>query len=167
MKLRHVILSRDFLGSLVAALAVLFVFYPVVTNDFAKDLYTIGISVLAIVFSVYFAALAVIISAGDNEFIKYLEQKGRYTRLITTFRFSLIVLFLALIYSLAIYTLTSFWQTKNIPTQSVWFTFVFTWLSLYGLFASAMSSLDAINYAKYRTIFLKADRGKTPGTDSN
>lgn len=154
MKLKNIIVSRDFLGALCVALIASAIFFPSVKNEFAKDLYSVDISVLSIVFSVYFAALAIIISSGDNEFIHYLEKNGYYGVIVNSFKFSLLALFVALIYSCFIYTLTAFWVSNNLADQNTTYLFLFVFLFLYGLFATAISSLDAIKYSEYRVKFL-------------
>lgn len=155
MKIKSIFLSWDIILSIV--ISVLFYFNVPCLIDivFAKDLYSIGISVLSIVFSVYFAALAIIISAGDNEFVKFLEEdENLYSELIFTFKFSLIILFIALIYSIILYIQTPFKISQDIKFQNRIFVVIFSFLFFYGLFASLNATLDSIKFAKYRTKFL-------------
>ncbi len=44
-----------------------------VSNDLVAGYYSIGISVLSIVFSIYFAALAIIIASPPDDFVKFME----------------------------------------------------------------------------------------------
>ena len=168
LKPREIIMSWDFLASLIIAGFSYFLFRPEIKSDFAKDMYGIGISVLAIVFSVYFAALAIIISSGDNEFVEFLETRGYYSIIIGAFQFSLAVLFIALIYSVVAYTITAYNSSNQISSQPiVWFC-LFMFLFPYGLFATANSSLDAIKYAEYRVKFLLSrKKGLTKDKESN
>jgi hypothetical protein len=161
MKPRNIFISWDFISASLIALVSYFLLQPSIHNDFAKDLYGIGISVLAIVFSVYFAALAIIISSGDNDFLEYLEKKGFYSVIISVFRFSLMTLFIALVYSIFVYTITSFWLSNQVKTQSIWYFCIFTFLFPYSLFATTNSSLDAINYSRYRVKFLLFKQQRT------
>src|ERR1041384_3873475 len=86
------------------ATVALYVFMPEqISNGFARDLYGVGISVLSIVFSIFVAALAIIMSASDDEFLKFLESDGLYTLLLWGFKFTLFLLFVALMYSLILY----------------------------------------------------------------
>jgi glucan phosphoethanolaminetransferase (alkaline phosphatase superfamily) len=126
-----------------------------VNNAFAKDIYGVGISVLSIVFSVYFAALAIIISSSDDSFIMFLEEEGDYTALISSFKFSLSILFFALLYSLIIFSVTSAWIVQECKMQSFWYLVGFSLLFLWGLFAAFNATRDSIMYAQYRARFLK------------
>src|SRR5262245_61894272 len=107
MKIRSVLMSWDILAAAIIAVVLYFVLPDRVNNAFASTLYGVGITVLSIIFSVYFAALAIIISSGDNDFIHFLEEKGSYTRLINSFRFSLILLFVSLISSIIMSIITA------------------------------------------------------------
>ena len=158
MKTRDIFLAWDFLGALCVAGLVFVFFAPSVSNTFVKDLYGVGISVLSIVFSVYFAALAIIISSGDNDFVRYLQSRGYYRNIIDAFKLTLIILFLALIYSIVIYSLTSAWLNRNAGEQNVFWFIVFAFCFTYGLFATANSVLNAIKYAEFRVKFLMMKR---------
>jgi len=154
MKIKYILLSWDFITALLLAIVSFFALPYWVSSTFAKDIYGVGISVLSIVFSVYFAALAIIMSSSDDDFVKFLEEEKQYTTIISSFEFSLLVLFLALVYSLGLYAFTSFWLTNNCINQELWWMVAFTFLFFYGLFAAVSSTRDAINYSKYRTKFL-------------
>jgi len=155
MKIKAIFISWDLILSVMIAVLFYLLLPNLIDIAFAKDLYGIGISVLSIVFSVYFAALAIIISSGDNEFVKFLEEdENLYSELIFTFKFSLIILFIALIYSILLYIQCSFKISQNIKLQSSVFLVIFTFLFFYGLFASLNATFDSIKYAKYRTKFL-------------
>lgn len=158
--IKNIILSWDFGLAVALALASWLLLPGWVSNVLAKDLYTIGINVLAIVFSVFFAALAIIISSSDNDFINFLEEFGDYTKIISTFQFSLLVLFVALIYSLIMYALTSAWMVDKFVEQPRISVVAFIFLALYGLFAAFSSARDSITYSKLRAKFLTA-RHKT------
>ena len=154
MKIKYILLSWDFIGAALLGIGVFFILPTWVSSSFAKDLYAIGISVLSIVFSVYFAALAIIMSSSDDDFIKFLEEEEQYTTIVSSFEFSLLILFLALIYSLGIYAFSSFWLTNNWSNQEKSWISVFIFLFFYGLFAAFNSTRDAIKYSKFRTKFL-------------
>lgn len=131
-------------------------------TDLAKDYYGIGISVLSIVFSVFFAALAVIITASDDDFVSFLDAEGDYTELIFNFRFTLGLLFFALIYSLALYAYTAARISNSVKHQRSPFVIAFSFLFLWALFAAACSAYDAIKYAEYRKKFLQKKREQAP-----
>lgn len=157
MKLRNIIWSWDFIFSLVAAGLTYLLLPHWVSNEFAKDLYSIGISVLSIVFSVYFAALAIIMSSSDDAFIRFLEEKKQYTTIIQSFELSLAVLFVALIFSIGIYASTSFWISTQCAGQRVWWLIAFAFLFFYGMLTAASSTLNAITYSKFRSRFLSTE----------
>lgn len=159
MKIKQIVVSWDFLVAVLISVITAYIFPGDISNNFAKDIFSIGISVLSIVFSVYFAALAIIISSGDNKFIQFLEDDGgHYSILIGTFKFSLMVLFIALIISLLFYGYSSSISEKKQVLQPSWMFILFLFMFLYGLFATLCSTLDAIKYAKFRTRFLLAER---------
>jgi hypothetical protein len=163
IKPKQIFFSWDFAISLLVAFASFLLLKNSVSNDFSKDIYGIGISVLSIVFSVYFAALALIITSGDDDFIHFLEEKGDYTGIIDTFKFSLLSLFLALIYSIIAYTFTAAkiyesQSEKMHGSQPEVFICVFSFLFSYGLFAALSATLDSISYAMFRARFLKINR---------
>lgn len=156
MKAKDVLWSWDFILALVLTIATWLMLPHWVRNEFAHDLYGIGISVLSIVFAVFFAALAIIISSSDDDFVRYLEKDGDYTKIVATFQFSLATLFLALIYSLIMYAFTSAWLSQKFQSQPYWWLVIFGFLFSYGLFAALNSTFDSIQYAKYRVRYLIA-----------
>lgn len=155
MKIKDVLISWDLISAIFIAGILCIIVPQDIPKNFAKDITGIEITVLAIVFSVYFAALAVIISSGDDDFIRFLQQEGDYLAIICTFRFTLVLIFISLIFSIAYYSVLSYQpcliETKvsRIPLLMVAFTFI------YSLFATLNSSLDAITYARYRGEYLK------------
>ena len=46
-------------------------------------------------------------TSGDDEFVHFLEENGDFTAIVDTFRFSLLLLFGALVYSIIVYIYTS------------------------------------------------------------
>jgi hypothetical protein len=155
MKLRSIIWSWDFLCAISFTIVIALILPCKVSNEFAHDLYGIGISVLSIVFSVFFAALAIIISSSDDNFVRFLEENGDYSRLINSFIFTLYSLFLALLYSLSLYGLTAAWIAQECPLQPFWLLVIYCFLFLYSLFAVLYSIHDSIKYTKYRIKYLK------------
>jgi hypothetical protein len=155
MKLRRIFLSADFIVALATSALVACVLPHCLKNDLAKDYYGIGISVLSIVFSVFFAALAVIITASDDDFVMFLEETGNYSAIVGNFKFSLGLLFAALLFSIGLYAYTASRISNSVVHQiqylSVLFVFVFFW----SLFAAFNSTLDAIRYSDYRRKFVE------------
>lgn len=149
------LLAWDFLAAIACAFAVM-VFAPLwIKSDFARDIYNIGISVLAIVFSVFFAAMAIIMSASQDEFMKFLQREDLFDTLVTTFKVSLIALFVALMYSLAAFSASGYVLSNNsIHEQSRVYLAIFCFLFLYSLLATLSASLDAIRFSERRHRFL-------------
>ena len=160
MKSRDVFLSWDFAVSLAVAAGICFWLPNMISNAFAKDLYAIGISVLSIVFSVFFAALAIIISAGDNDFISFLQKGNLYSSLIQFFRFTLFLLLLSLCGSIAIYAFTSNSLDLKIITQPKWYFVIFTFFFVYSLAATCGSVGDALRYAERRVQYIERTNAK-------
>ncbi|MGB5769357.1 MAG: hypothetical protein WBM32_05725 [Crocosphaera sp.] len=162
-RVKMIVLGWDFLVSLAISLISYFAINVSISNLFAKDIYGIGISVLSIVFSVYFAALAIIIASSDDGFVDFLEKQGVYQEIIWTFRYSLFILFIGLLFSLIIYALTSAWITfsdaaRQNSLQPREYFAVFIFLFSYGLFCSLNSTLDSIKYALRRSRYLQIKR---------
>jgi len=154
-RIRNILLAPDILVSLLISFLIWYLSPSKISNEFSRDIYSVGITVLSIVFSVYFAALAIMISSSDNEFVEFLEQEGDYTALIRNFRFSLNILLFALIYSIVLYTLTTIWFYNKKIEQSEYLFVFFVFVSTYGLLTTFTASNDAINYAIYRAKFLR------------
>jgi hypothetical protein len=160
MKLKDILLSCDFLCAVIIAVFIAIISPYWLPNEFVKDLYSIGISVLSIIFSVFFAALAIMMSSSDDEFVVFLEEEGDYTKIIASFEVSLGIIFVALMYSIIIYGITSYWfVNKHINQQYYWLS-IFCFLFLYGLFAVANSALDSMIFSKYRTRFINIRKSK-------
>jgi len=155
MKIKDVIISWDFIAAIIISILFYVAAPTKIPNEFAVKLYDIGISVLSIVFSVFFAALAIIISSSDDDFVRFLDEEGDYTAIIDTFKFSLMVLFIALIYSIVLSAVTSYILSMGNKDQHTFFLALFVLLFLYGLFATLNSTYDAIKYAQYRTKYLQ------------
>lgn len=151
---KSILVSLDFIASSIISIIIFFLLKKTVANSFVKDLYSIGISVLSIIFSVYFAALSIIISSSDDNFVKFLDKIGKYRVIIRTFKLSLIILFVALLWSIFMYAFASYLIENSIKEQSKLWLMSFVFLFFYGLFAALGSTLDAIKYADTRVEFL-------------
>jgi len=143
------ILSLDTIVAMVfSAIAVLFL-PDCVDGGLCKDLLNTGISVLSIIFSIFFAALAFIISSSDDEFVLFLEEENLFTELVYSFKWTLWSLFLALMYSLVIYIIVLFKYSGNdrfcLHESAIW---IFCFMFFYSLVATMLSTKDAILYAQ-------------------
>ena len=158
MTLRRIFISVDFL--LAASASILFSYWlpDPVPNELVKDYDGVGITVLSIVFSIFIAALAVIIASSDDDFVSFLEEEGLYTAILQSYQFTLGLLFCALMYSLASYAYTAKRLTEGVHAQWQGFVSMFCFLFLWSLVAAFASTWDAMKYATYRRRFMSADR---------
>jgi hypothetical protein len=134
------------------------------SNALAKDLYGLGVTVLSIVFAVFFTALAVIMTAGGDEFVSYLRHLGVYRGIMQTFQYNLVLLFVALMYAVSGFAVTAAAADRGWRLQSSWFVVGFTFFFLYGLFAVIDSTNDAVRWSHYRIVFLEKTKAMLPPT---
>lgn len=127
-----------------------------VSGILVSEWLSMGISVLSIVFSIFFATLAFIISATDNEFIRFLEKNGDFTSIVNTFKWTLLSLFVSLIYSILLYGFVSYRVNacKGFVLNE-WFMGAFVLMFFYSLVATILSTNDAIKFSEVRTKFIK------------
>jgi hypothetical protein len=155
-------ISLDFIASLAIAVAIAIFVPEKLKLEFTKDIFEVAIAVLSIVFSVYFAALAVVITSGDNEFIDFLEEEGAYSHIIWTFKITLLLLFVALMISILLFVIVL--PFADFEIAKMWFPnwglALYALIALWSLFAAAMATLDAITYAEYRARFIMIMRDK-------
>jgi hypothetical protein len=121
----------------------------------ANRIFEAAMAVLAIMFSVFFAALAVLITAGDNEFLKFLQEYHYYRPILWPFKVTLLLLFLALVASVSLFTATLSLANPDNDTvfPRVWLM-LFGFLSFYALFAAIQATTGAVRYAEFRAKFL-------------
>ncbi len=153
---RSIFASWDIWASFVAAITFALLTRDGVQIDLAVKVFEVSISLLAVIFSIFFAALAVLITAGDNEFVRFLEEDGSYRQIIWTFRFTLLLLFFALLLSIGLYGYSLIFAPQHHQNSIPgWLMALFVFFALYALFAAVNSSTDAIRYAELRARFLK------------
>jgi hypothetical protein len=154
--------SYDFILSLAISVFLYFILPTYLKASFTSSFYNIGITVLSIIFSLFFASLAILMSSTDNDFILYLEEEKLFTGLMATFKLVLLALFVSLIYSIVIYT-TNDYYIKNNGENSFQHKFcfiIFQFLFTYSLIATALSIKDTISFTAFRTRFLEQKKGK-------
>lgn len=146
--------SFDFGVSFLVLIILLFIINDPISNQIAKNIYDTGISVLSIIFSVYFATLSIVISSSDNSFIRFLEQENYlYSELLNLYKFSLLVIFISLVFSLISYGITLYLEQIDCSYPKclfIFFIFFFTW----SLLSSLSIGLITLKYAKKRGNFL-------------
>ncbi|WP_157530526.1 hypothetical protein [Hymenobacter norwichensis] len=155
MKLKDIIVSWDLALALVVGGLTYYYSPDRVFHDIALAFYNTGVSVLSILFSVYFAALAIILSSSSDEFVKFLEKDGSYSAIINLYKYTLAVLFVGLVTSISLSLVTSFKAKGPVNNQSQFYISTFAFLFSYAVFCSYNSARDAIAYSMYRMKFLK------------
>ena len=152
---RAMLISIDLWAAVIVA-GLAFVLLPRwVSLPMAKDLYGLGTSVLSIVFSVFIAALAVIISATDDAFVKWLEEENQFSDILWMFKATLVILFIALVYSVIAYAITASQAAAGNTLQHSASLVLFTFLFFYSLDATLAATMAAVGYARRRTEFVK------------
>jgi uncharacterized protein YacL len=158
MKISNIIKSWDIWLALLVTITVAVLLPGQIKSNFAKEAYFVGLSVLAIIFSIFFASLAIIMSSSHDDFVSFLEEKKQYTAIIATFRYTLVLLFIALLISIIFYIYTSYLVSQGNQYQSKWWFVCFSFVALYALLAVVMSTGDTISYSKYRARFVEIKR---------
>lgn len=154
MKIRTIVASWDFLAAVAVGAAVAFELPRWVRTDLAKDLYAVGISVLSIIFAVFFAALALIIANTADDFVQFMEEEGDFTELVATYVYTLYLLFTALMAAIANYAWAAWRSASKVEHQHFWLLSVYAFLGTYALFAAVASTSDAIKYSQMRLRYL-------------
>ena len=157
---KSVLFSWDLWCAFGLVVIIAFVVRHDVTAQTAKGIFEISVTVLSIVFSVFFAGLTVLITAGDNEFVRFLEEDGAYREIIWTFKFTLLLLFLALLFAIVLFVSVLPLDDLHQYIFPRWLLLLFSFITIYSLFTAFNSSLDTIKYAEYRARFIKIMQGK-------
>jgi hypothetical protein len=155
------LLSYDTLVAVLLTLGCLYFLPQWISGDLIKDLLSMGIGVLSIIFSIFFAALAFIIGASDDEFVGFLEEYGLFTKLINTFKWTVGSLFVSLFYSIIVYIIASFKlsESKDYVFSEILLA-VFCFLFFYSLIATMISTNDAIKYSNRRIKYVNLKRNE-------
>jgi len=153
--LKSFFLTWDIYASLFVVVILAFLLRDEISLGLVKEILSVSISVLAIVFSVFFAAMAILITAGDNEFVRFLEEDGSFTQITWVFRVTLLLLFLALFISIILFVIVVMFSGEDDGyTFPKWGLLLYSFLASYALLSAINSSLDAIKYAELRARFL-------------
>jgi len=141
--------SWDFLVAVIVVLLCAWVLPSRLPSCTAEAIALASVSMLSIIFSVFFAGLAVLLSSSDS-FVLFLEEEGDYSHLLTIYQLTLASLFLALVVSLALFVLCQF---SSQYIRSVWFS-LYLGIVFYSLFATMGSVQDSIRFARSRAEYL-------------
>jgi phosphoglycerol transferase MdoB-like AlkP superfamily enzyme len=127
-----------------------------IKSIFACSFYSVGISVLSIIFSLFFTCLAIIMTTNDNDFIKFMEEDKLFTKLLFSFKFTLGLLFISLVYSIIAYQYFDYFVKSfdDKHKQNKVFFLLFEFLFSYGLIATAQCVYDTIMFSSYRSKFV-------------
>jgi hypothetical protein len=158
-----IILSWDFGITLLSVFATYLVLPEYINMNFALSFYNVAMTVLSIIFSLFFTAMAIIMSSSDNDFIEFLEENNTFTELLWSFKYTLFILFLSLILSIILYSGTSFWiETNHNETwlQDTRLLLIVQFCFLYGMTATWLSIIDTVKFSKYRSVFLKKQKAE-------
>lgn len=124
-----------------------------------KDVAGVTTSVLAVIFAVYFAAVAIIMSSGDDEFVRYLARKGRFEKVLFAFKVTLTVLFVGLISSFGIYVLSAVVASQDANgVVSKWWLVGATSVVAWGVFAALETALTALKHSQLRVLFSQLEK---------
>ncbi|MCC6317345.1 MAG: hypothetical protein IT361_06585 [Gemmatimonadaceae bacterium] len=149
------LIGIDVIAALIV-LAVLLASLPTfVPVQVAKEFFGVSASVLSIVFSVFTAALAVIISSPDDKFVRWLESEGIYRDILFGFKSTLLALFTALVSSIGAFSWTVFQIEAGVRLQHRSGLLIGSTLLAYALVATLLSTLAAIRHAHARADFLR------------
>jgi len=164
MRLSTVILSWDFVVSVILTLTSAIFLPSMLKIGFCISFFNVGITVLSIIFSLFFAALAIIMTSSDNDFIEFLEEENDFTALLDTFKVTLLMLFISLIYSIILFVISDYFAKLNddqFQQHKIFFLF-FEFLFCYSLLSTALSIKDTIRFSEMRGKFLKNRRQNKP-----
>lgn len=168
MNYKSIIYSFDIWIALAITAVTAFFLPAEIKSTFACSFYSVGITVLSIVFSLFFACLAIIMTSNDNEFVKFMEDPDRlFTRLLDSFKFTLSLLLFSLAYSIVAFQYFDFFVKIHSERhyQHKAFFLLFEFLFSYALCATSQSVYDTIRFTSRRTIFLKqSDKKNEPNT---
>jgi len=154
-KIKRVISSWDLWISLMLSVTV-WIFLPFFNpTTFLKNFYLAGLTTLSIIFSVYFAALSLIISSSDNSFIRFLKNKNIYAKILFNFKFTLTVVFIALLMAVALFLFSGYQVAHEVDSQRILFLALFIFFFSYSLFSTFKTAKFAIEYADHRAKFLE------------
>lgn len=159
--IRKYLFSFDFVIALILSFIVFYKLNKEVSYDLSKDLLSVGINILTLIFSIFFAALAFMISSSDDEFVAFLEEENMFTTLVNSFKWTLWSLFIALAYCIILYISITY-EHDLYPNCMVnrYFILLYCFTFFYALIATLLSTSDAINYAQRRIKFVVAKKTK-------
>jgi len=158
MKVKNILIAWDIWAALIITVVLRLLSPCYLPLGIVKVLSAVATSILSIIFSVYFAALAIIITSGDNKFVLFLEEEGHYTAIVGTYKFTLILLFVSLVTAIFMFGLATIAIDRHYVLINAWPVLLSALLFLYSIFAVGNSAIEAITYSKFRVDFLNITR---------
>jgi hypothetical protein len=155
------IMSWDVALALVVALVLALLLPRYCSLPFLKDVYALGATVMSIVFSMFTAALAIIVSSPSDKFIVFLEEDGLFSDMLFGFRLTLGALFMALVTSFILFAWSSAQLAASVLTQHEFGAILFGFVFTYALGATASTTYASIQYAQRRAEFLRLTAGRS------
>jgi len=162
MNVRTIILSWDTFVSIIITLLTAIFLPTSISSAFALSFYGVGINVLSIIFALFFASSAIIMTSSDDDFIEFLEVENDFTALLDTFKITLFMLFVSLVFAIILYIGTDY-LIKKYPdgyAQSSAFFLILEFVFSYSLIATALSARDTIRFSSRRAIYLMQQRNR-------
>ncbi|GAB3890067.1 hypothetical protein [Spirosoma agri] len=152
-RIESYILSYDtILGLIALILGVLFV-PDKIENSVCVAIYGTAIAVLSIIFSIFFASLAVILAFPDNEFIVFIEKGNKlFSRMLAYFKATLFILFISLIFNIVIYIHASLNGSNTEHNRPIFLTFLFVFT--YSLIATITAVIVTLKLTQSRSDYL-------------
>ncbi len=152
-KIENIVLSWDTFFGMIATIISILCFPDTIKNDFCSSIYGTAIAVLSIIFSIFFASLAVLMSFQDNEFIAFIERPQRiFSRLLQYFKITLGALFVSLVYTIFVYIYSTYHKDNSLNSKSLFCIFIF--LFAYSLFATGLSIIVTLKLTTGRATFI-------------
>jgi type III secretory pathway component EscU len=159
-RIKMILWSWDILAALVAA-AISYKFTPeVITNKFCVTIYGTAIGILSIIFSIFFASLAIIMSLPDNDFINFIENPERlFTSLLSYFKLTLMILFLSLLFTISLYVYSMYGSETDAGNRGVFV--LFSGIFIYSLVATIIAVNITLSFTERRVKY-QADKKPKP-----
>lgn len=152
-KIKNIILSWDTFAAMIVMMITYALVPADISNKFCTTIYGTAIGVLSIIFSIFFASLAVILAFPDNKFIKFIEEEdGYFTKLLGFFRFTLYSLFVALLYTIIIYVVSNYDESNFAWTKPLFI--IFAGAFAYSLMSTGIAVDVTIKITSQRAQFL-------------
>ena len=160
--LKSIFLTWDLYAGGAIILVISFLLPNKIALEVAKEIFLVSISALSIIFSVFFAALTVLISAGENEFVRFLEEEGTFKKIIWAFKATLALLFISLLASIILFIIVlNFVPYSDAYHFPKWGLMFYAFFAIYALLAAINSSFDAIKYSELRAKYIEATKNRT------